>query len=133
MPTNTPATTARRNHTQQINYLRLDFAFGDTGAMTVGILPAGAIIHKAMSGVDVQVAFNNGTTNTLNIGTAANDDLYGTALATGSIAFVPLDEAVSMKVAADTTIIATQAVSGTAASAGQASVIIAYTLEDKTA
>jgi len=131
MPTNTPGSTARRNTTQQIHYLRRDIVFGDTGALTVGILPAGAVIHKAMSGVDVQVAFNNGSTNTLNIGTPANDDLYATALATGAIAFVALDEAVSMKVAADTKIIATQAVSGGAATAGQASVVISYTLPDR--
>lgn len=133
MPTNTRATDARRHTTQQIHYLRLDFTYEDTGALSVGVLPAGALIHKPLSGVDVQVAFNNGTTNTLNIGTRANDDLYGTALSTASIAFVPLDEAVSMKVTADTEIIATQAVSGTAASAGQGSVIIAYTLPDKVA
>lgn len=131
MATNTRGSTARENTTQQVHYLRKDIVFGDTGEQIVGILPAGALIIKPISGVDVQVAFNNGTTNTLNVGTSANDDLYGTALATGAIAFVPLDEAVSLKVAVDTVITATQAVSGTAASAGAASVVIAYTLPDR--
>lgn len=126
MATNTAGTVARQFQTQQIHYLRRDIVFSETGALTIGTIPAGALILKALSGVDVQVVFNNGTTNTLHIGTTADNDLYGTALATGSIAFVPLDEAVSMKVSADTTITATQAVSGTAATTGQASVVIAY-------
>jgi hypothetical protein len=59
-------------------------------------------------------------------GVSADDDFYATDLAMGSIAFVPLDEAVTMAVAADTTITATLALSGTAATAGSAEVFIAY-------
>lgn len=112
---------------QVVGYLRKNVTFADNGsAVVVGTLPAGAQIHKAASGVFVNTAFNAGTTNVLDIGTTANDDLYGTDLALGSIAFVPLDEAVSMKVAADTTITATVALSGTAATAGDAEVVICF-------
>ncbi|MDH4993042.1 hypothetical protein QEZ48_19695 [Aquamicrobium lusatiense] len=111
---------------QNIQYLRKDITFADAGPVVVGTLPAGAVIVKPISGVAVHTAFNNATTNTLNIGTEADGDFYATAIATGAIAYVALDEAVSGKVDVDTTITATQAVSGAAATAGSASVIIAY-------
>lgn len=118
---------ARQFHTQQIHFLRKSFAFGDNGtALTVGKLPAGATILKPLSGANVDVAFDAGTTNTLNIGTSANDNLYGTLLALGSIAFVPLDEAVAMTVSAETTITATVVLTGTAATAGNGEIVIAY-------
>lgn len=129
MPTNTAATNARLYHTDQVHYLAKDFTYTDDGSvLSLGYLPAGAVIIKPMSGVAVHVAFNAGTTNVLDIGTAANDDLYGTDLALGSIAFVPLDEAVSMTVAADTLVTATVDLTGTAATTGSGTVIIAYVL-----
>lgn len=119
--------TARLYETQQIHYLRKGFTFEDDGSvLTVGTIPAGSTILKPLSGVNVDVAFDAGTTNVLDVGTSANDDLYATNLALGSIAFVPLDEAVAMTVSADTTLIATVDLTGTAATAGQAEVIIAY-------
>lgn len=129
MPTNTAATNARLYHTDQVHYLAKSFTYADDGSvLSLGYLPAGAVIIKPMSGVSVHVAFNAGTTNVLDIGTAANDDLYGTDLALGSIAFVPLDEAVSLAVAEDTLITATVDLTGTAATAGSATVIIAYVI-----
>lgn len=113
---------------QNIQYLRKDITFADVGPVVVGTLPAGAVIVKPISGVAIHEAFNNGTTNTLNIGTEAESDLYATAIATRPIGYVALNKAVSGKVDVDTTITATQAVSGTAATAGSASVIIAYVL-----
>lgn len=130
MATNEPAKLGRRLALQAVHYLRRDFTFADTGELVVGILPAGAVMLKPLSGVSVHTAFNNGTTNTLNVGTTADDNLYGTALATGSIAFVPLDEAVSQRVDAETTITITQAVSGTAATAGEATAVIAYLVDN---
>jgi hypothetical protein len=132
MATGTAGTVARHHHTHQMHYLRKEWTYLDDGVvLTVGVLPAGAVIHKPMSGVDVQVATNAGTNNLMDIGTTADDDLYATNLSTASIAFVPLDEAVSMKVAADTTITATLDLTGTAATAGAGSIVIAYTLPDK--
>jgi hypothetical protein len=129
MPTNTPGNTARRYQEQQVTYLRRTVTFADNGvARTLGIIPAGALIVKPGSGAYVNVAFNAGTSNTINIGTSADDDFYGTLLAAGSIAFVPLDEAVTMAVASDTTITATVVLSGTAASAGSADIVIAYVM-----
>ncbi len=122
---------ARQYHQQMVHYLRKTVGFADDGTeLTVGVLPAGATMIKPMSGVSVNTAFDAGTTNTLNIGTDADDDLYMTLGAIGSIAFVALDEAVSMTVAADTTITATVVLTGTAATAGEAEVIVAYTVDN---
>jgi hypothetical protein len=118
---------ARQFHTQQIHFLRKSVSFADAGvALTVGKLPAGATILKPLSGVNVDVAFNAGSTNVIDIGSSANDDLYGTDLALGSIAFVPVDEAVAMTVSAETTITGTVAMTGTAATAGNGEIVIAY-------
>jgi hypothetical protein len=131
MATGTAGTVARDLGTQTVHYLRKGFTYTDDGSvLTVGVLPAGAQIIKPMSGVSVNVAFNAGSTNVLDIGTPANDDLYATDLALGSIAFVPLDEAVSMVVASDTTITATVDLTGTAASAGQGEIVICYALDN---
>lgn len=128
MATGTPGSVARQYNTQQVHYLRKGLVFGDNGvARTVGVIPAGSLILKPISGAHITTAFNAGTTNTLNIGTSADDDLFGTALALGSANFVPLDESIGgFLVAADTTVTATVVLSGTAASTGAAEVVIAY-------
>lgn len=111
-----------------VHYIVTELTFADSTQKEIGTVPAGATILKPISGVSVNVAFNAATTNTIDIGTADNDDLYGSALAAGSIAFVPLDEAVSQKVAADTTLYALYEQTGTAATAGSATAVIAYVL-----
>ena len=131
MTTGTAGTSARQFHTQQIHYLRKSLVETGTTAnqsevFTVGTIPAGSLILKALSGVNVDVAYTSATNKLIQIGTTANDDLYGTNLSVASIAFVPLDEAVAMTVAADTVITATHALTGSAGTAGRAEVIIAY-------
>lgn len=118
--------TARIYATQQVHYIRKDLTYADNGVVkTVGVIPAGSVILSS-SGVNVSTAFNAGTSNVLDIGSSADGDLYATDLALGSAAFVAIDEAVSRYVSAETTITATVALSGTAASAGVAQVVIAY-------
>lgn len=133
MATGVQGTTARKYSTQQIHYLRLGVTFADNGqARAVGVLPAGAIMLQPLSGVAVTTVFNAGTSNTINIGTSADDDLYGTLMALGTKAFVALDEAATATnvntwlLAADTTITATVVLTGTAATTGSAEVLIAY-------
>ena len=121
------AASAREFHTQQVHYLRKSIVFGDDGtAVDVGVIPSGSLILKPLSGVSVTTAFNAGTTNTLNVGTSADDNLYGTLLALGTTTFVPLDENVSGLVSADTTMTATVVLTGTAATTGAGEVVIAY-------
>ncbi|HYE38221.1 hypothetical protein [Methylocaldum sp.] len=118
---------ARQYHTQQIHYLRKDFTYADDGlSLTVGTIPAGSVIVKPISGANVSTAFNAGSTNVLDIGISGDLDLYATDLALGSAGYVPCDEAVSFYVSADTTILATVDLTGTAASAGVGQVVIAY-------
>lgn len=131
MTTGIAGTAARQFHTQQIHYLRKSLVETGTTAnqsetFTVGTIPAGSLILKALSGVNVDVAYTSATNKLINIGTTADADLYGTVLSVAAIAFVPLDEAVAMTVSADTVITATHALTGSAGTAGRAEVVIAY-------
>jgi hypothetical protein len=120
---------AREFHTQQVHYLRKTIGFADDGAtVTVGTIPAGSIILKPISGVAVTTVFNAGTTNVADIGpsTDSGTDLWATDLALGTLAFVPLDEAVTNLVTVETTVQIAVDLTGTAATTGSAEVIIAY-------
>lgn len=126
MATGTAGSTARTFHTQQVHYLRKSITYADNGTtVTVGTIPAGAQIIKPISGVAVNVAFDGDTTNTLDVGPSTDTDLWATDLALGTIAFVPLDEAVSNTVTSDT-IVQAAVVSTASASAGAGEIIIAY-------
>lgn len=122
------ATPARVYNEQMIHYLRKSISYLDDGkTVTIGVIPAGAVLIKPISGVAVNVAFNGATTNTLDIGpsTDSGTNLWATVLTTASIGFVPLDEAVSNLVSVDT-IVQAKVVSTASASAGSAVIIIAY-------
>ena len=128
MATGTAATTARQYSQQMIHYLRKGITYADDGTtVDVGTIPAGSLILKPLSGVYVNTAFNGATTNTLDIGpsTDSGTNLWGTLLALGSIAMVPLDEAVAMSVSVDT-LVQAAVVSTTGASAGSAEIVIAF-------
>lgn len=128
MATGTASTAARDYGKQMIHYLRKSISYEDNGTtVTIGTIPARSLLVKPISGVSVNVAFNGGTTNTLDIGpsTDSGTNLWMTVGALGSIAFVPLDEAVTMLVSSDT-VVQAYVVSTASASAGTAEVIIAY-------
>ncbi|MBY5821480.1 hypothetical protein [Rhizobium leguminosarum] len=137
MATGTAATTARQLATQQVHYLRCGITFADNGLVkTVGTIPAGSQMINLTSGVYIREVFNAGTANVLDIGTTADDDLYATDLALGTKAFVAIDEAATAAnvntwyVTVDTTITATVALSGTAATTGAAEIIISYIVDN---
>lgn len=110
-----------------VQFIRKRLTFADNGkAVVVGTIPAGALILKSLSGAQVNVVTNAGTNNLMNIGTTADDDLYGTSISTAAIAFVPLDEAVSMYVSSDTAVTATLALTGTTATTGDIEAVIAF-------
>lgn len=128
MATGTAGTAARDYQMQMIHYLRKTITYADNGStVTIGTIPAGAVLVKPISGVAVSVAFNGNTTNTLDIGpsTDSGTNLWMTVGALGSIAFVPLDEAVTNVVSVDT-VVQAAVVSTAGASAGSAEIIIAY-------
>lgn len=119
---------ARNDGYQGVQFLtrNLTFSADNAVARTIGRIPAGSIILRPLSGVHVQTITNAGTNNRIDIGTTADDDLYGTDLATGTAGFVPLDENVGYRVSVDTTITATLDLTGTAATTGDLDVVIAF-------
>lgn len=104
--------------------------FADNGvAKTLGVIPAGAVVIG--SGVVVTAAFNAGTTNTLNIGTSADDDGFATLLALGTIGNIVWDELATsndLYQTSDTTLTATVVLTGTAATAGTGFVYVQYVM-----
>lgn len=119
---------ARDDGYQNVQFIRKTITFADMGKLVkLGTIPAGALILKALSGAQVNTAFNSATTTVLDIGSAADGDLYGTDLdVKTAVAFVPLDEAVSMAVSVDTELTCQLAETGAAATAGSAVVVIAF-------
>lgn len=115
---------ARQLHTQQTHYLRKRVNYNDSNIGTgviMGTLPAGAMILSIA--VRVNTAFNAGTTNALNVGTAAGGTQIGTDAATAGARFPTVP---NISFANDQDIYVQYAQTGTAASAGQADIIIAY-------
>lgn len=129
MTTGIAGTAARQFHTQQVHYLRANISYADGASKvyTLGTIPAGSLIIKPMSGVHVTTAYNSGTNNLINIGTSADDDLFGTVMSLTTANFVPLDESIGgFRVSTDTVITASHALTGTAATAGAGVVVICY-------
>lgn len=119
---------ARNTGSQVVHFLRKSITYLDDGlTVTIGTLPAGSVVVKAMSGVYVHTLFNGGSTNTLDIGpsTDTGTNLWATLLALGVTTFVPLDEAVTNLVLVDT-IVQAKVVSTASASTGAAEIVIAY-------
>jgi len=128
MATGTAGSAARDLNLQMVHYLRKSITYADNGTtVTVGTIPAGSVLVKPISGVSVSVAFDGNATNTLDIGpsTDTGTNLWMTIGALGSIAFVPLDEAVTNTVSVDT-IVQAAVVSTASASAGTAEIIICF-------
>lgn len=129
MPTNTAGTNARDLQMQLVHYYRKTVNFNDTGiaaGIRFGTLPAGAEIVNTV--VKVKTVFNAATTNVLTVGT--------TALGVDIVAAADVNEAAvasttvltgnALTIAADTPIFAAYTQTGTAATTGQAVIIIAY-------
>jgi hypothetical protein len=119
--------TARTLYTQQTGFFRRRIIFSETGTLTIGVIPAGAVVINA--GVVVTTAFNAGTTNTLDIGTSGDTDGFATALALGTIGRIVADEMATSNDLYSTSEVTLQCVvtlSGTAATAGEGFVYVEY-------
>ena len=116
--------TARTYHTQQVHYLRKRVNYNDVGisvGVVMGTLPKGAMITNQH--VRCNTAFNAGTTNALNVGTSAG----GTQLFTDAATAGARNPTVAnLSFAADTDIFVQYAQTGTAATAGQADIVINF-------
>jgi hypothetical protein len=105
--------------------------FGDNGTETVvATLPANSQIYQIA--VDVTTAFDAGTTNTFDIGDGSTADQYADALAVGSAARVLATSDVSQIPnlidigTSDVNVTVTYNQTGTAATAGAATVTVLY-------
>ena len=119
-----PIGTARILHHQQVHYFRKRVNYNDAGiaaGVFVGTLPAGAML--LMLAVRVNTAFNAGTTNALKAGTTATGTELFTDAATAGARFPTVP---NLSFATDTDFYVSYAQTGTAASAGQADIVITY-------
>lgn len=110
---------------QFIQYLRLPIALGDA-TVSAGVLPAGAIIHPAISGVVVSEAWDSGTSDELSIGLAGDLDAFAVDLDISTAGFIPLNGVGPFVLAADTEVIATIVSDGAAATEGEGVIVIAF-------
>lgn len=131
MATGTAGTQAREFPTQQTHYIRGTVNFDTTGISTgvkLGTRPAGSEILRTT--VKIKTAFNAGTTNVLTVGENATN--YNDYVASGDV-----DEAVTQSnvvlrgadlaaITADKDVYAKYTQTGTAATTGQAIIIVEY-------
>ena len=119
-------TTARDAGFQNVQYYRKRIQYTD-GVLTWKFkIPAGAIILAPLSGVDVQTVFNFGTNNRVHIGDASNASKYGLNVSLATLGFARMAVAVGHKVTVDTDVVFTVDNSGTAATTGDAELVLAY-------
>lgn len=119
-----PIGTARLHHYQMVHYFRKRVNFNDAGiaaGVFIGTLPAGAMITNL--DVRVNTAFNAGTTNALNVGTTALGTQVFTDAATAGHRKPTIP---NLSFAADTDLFVSYVQTGTAATAGQADVVISF-------
>jgi hypothetical protein len=127
------AVTARQNATQEIHYIRANVAFNSVASGTSvslgAALPAGAVV--LFTSVGIQTVFNAGTTNVLIVGTGSDDDALVAAggadeTAVGVTNVVPATLGGIMSASADTELFWKYTQSGTAATTGAATIVVAY-------
>jgi hypothetical protein len=135
MATNTPGTTARHNAQFMVSFARFVVNYNDPGISAGNLkqwLPAGAVIIG--TDVNVVTAFNAGTTNVLSVGVEATtfaDVATSAAIAPGTVGLkqniAPTAAGLaSVPLAADSQLGVLYTQTGTAATAGQAIVIVKF-------
>lgn len=137
MATNTAGTTARQDPRQVVNSIKrtLTYSDSDVAQAPIGTLPNGNPLPQNAFILDVVVevvtAFNAATTNTLSIGTNTGswNNIAQTAdvnLAATGVTKVSRGWGRSLTNASDTSAYAVYTQSGTAATAGQAVIVITF-------
>jgi hypothetical protein len=132
MATGTLGTQARQFDWQATHYLRKKVNYNDAniGAadkVKVGMLPAGAIIVGVY--VRIETAFNAGTTNVLTVGTNAGADnniVNAADVDETTVATTEVTRGLGLTIASDTTVYVLYTQTGTAATAGVATIIVEY-------
>jgi len=137
MATNTAGGAGQQYHQNMVHYLSKTITYADDGTVvTIGTLPAGAVVIPGISGVAVNTAFNGNSTNTVDVGVTGAATKYSSAIALGTAGWIENDviteaSASDLSISADIDAIAT-VVSTASASAGTATVILAYVIPDRT-
>lgn len=125
--------TARQNATQEVHYIRANVAFNTVASGTQvsmgAALPANSVV--LYTSVGIQTVFNAATTNVLIVGTAADPDALVAAggadeTAVGVTNVVPATLGGIMSSSVDTELFWTYTQSGTAATTGSATIVVAY-------
>ena len=115
----------RELHTQQIMYIRKTINYNDanigTGVASSFSIPAGAMV--VLQSVRVRTAFNAGTTNAINVGTAAGGSQFFTDAATAGARQPTI---ANLTFATDQDVFFQYAQTGTVATAGVADIVIGY-------
>lgn len=127
---------ARDYGVQLVHYLRKVVNYNDTNIATadkvkVGRLPAGAFITNAL--VRVDTVFNAASTNVLTVGTNSGSD--NNIVASGDVNEASAQTFVcttgnGLSITADTDVFALYTQTGTAATTGKATIVIAYALNN---
>jgi len=120
---------AREYHTAQVHYMRktLNASADNATQRLVGVLPAGALVLKNISGAYVRTpAFDAGTV--LNIGTSTSTSKFATdlSLTLSNVFTAVLEQSLDPVQATPSTVYAQLSASGSIGSAGVVEVIIAY-------
>ena len=134
MTTGTLGTNARQDPRQVVNTLKKTVNFGDVG-IAAGVafdnpLPQGAFILGVL--VEIVTAFNAGTTNVLTVGTVNappyNNIVNAADVNEGATGIYDVTRALgrSLTAAGDVTVFAQYTQTGTAATTGQAIIVIEY-------
>lgn len=115
---------------QAVHYLRKEVAY-NTADITTGVtmnapLPAGAVVTSTC--VNIDTAFNAATTNVLTVGTVST--AYNNLIASGDVDETTLGATLitskALKVTTETPVYIKYTQTGTAATAGAATVIVSY-------
>jgi hypothetical protein len=133
MATNTSATQTRDERMPLVHYLHKTINFNDTDISTgrpfARYIPALASIQWVM--VKIKTAFNAATTNVLTVGqnaTSYNDMVAAADVLEGSTGSYMVLRGADLTLSADTLPFVKYTQSGTAATAGVAEIVIAYTV-----
>jgi hypothetical protein len=126
----------RQYRTQQTHYLRKTIRFDSAPSGTqipIGTLPQGALVTSTI--VAVSEAFNAATSNALIVGTAADDDALVDVNgvnegAIGSTRVAPATLAGLIAPGTDTTVFAKYSQTGTAATAGRATILVEFAVDN---
>lgn len=129
MATGTAGDAGQEYHTDQVHYLCKPITYADNGlTVTVGTLPPKAAVIGCE--VVVSTAFNGNSTNTVDVGVAADGEDFASNLALGTVGVIRDDEIATALYAysASSRDILALVTSTALASAGAALVVVRYVI-----